>query len=96
METHSHPKETRLNIRVTVEQKDIIAQAARLQHSTLSDFVLEQAYEAARQVLSDNARFVLTKLDWDEFCAALDAPPKDIPALRALLTQPSVFEKPGS
>jgi uncharacterized protein (DUF1778 family) len=95
MSTHHQPKETRLNIRISGHQKEIITQAAQLQHATISDFVIEQAYEAATHLLADNARFVLPKADWDAFCEALDAPTTDIPALRKLLTTPSVFERPA-
>ena len=37
-------------------------------------------------------RFVLPADSWQAFCDALDAPPKDIPALRKLLTEPSLFD----
>ena len=40
----------------------------------------------------DHAHFTLPADRWDEFWAALDAPPRDIPALRALLTGPSAFD----
>jgi uncharacterized protein (DUF1778 family) len=36
---------------------------------------------------------VLPAEQWRAFNAALDAPAKEIPALRRLLTEPSVFEK---
>ncbi len=40
----------------------------------------------------DRAHFTLPAQDWDAFWAALDAPPRDIPALRKLLTEPSLFD----
>jgi len=35
---------------------------------------------------------LLSKKQWKEFCDALDAPPKTIPALRRLLTKPGLFD----
>ena len=43
------------------------------------------------EVLADQVHFSLSPERWDAFCAALDAPPKVIPALRRLLKKPSVF-----
>jgi predicted DNA-binding antitoxin AbrB/MazE fold protein len=36
----------------------------------------------------DSAHFILSPERWRAFCDALDAPPRDIPALRKLLTKP--------
>ena len=41
---------------------------------------------------ADQVQFVLPEDRWQAFCAALDAPPKEIPALRKLLTEPSLFD----
>jgi predicted DNA-binding antitoxin AbrB/MazE fold protein len=40
----------------------------------------------------DQVQFVLSNDRWQSFCDALDAPPKEIPALRKLLTEPSLFD----
>ena len=45
-------------------------------------------------LMVEQAHFYLSPEKWDEFCAALDAPPKDLPALRKLLAEPSVFDEP--
>ncbi|MCI0464596.1 MAG: DUF104 domain-containing protein [Gemmataceae bacterium] len=49
------------------------------------------AVDSADQVL-----FVLSAERWQAFCDALDAPPKDIPALRKLLTEASLFDGNGN
>ena len=41
----------------------------------------------------DQTNFFLSKKDWEDFCKALDAPLRDIPALRKLLTEPGVFDE---
>jgi predicted DNA-binding antitoxin AbrB/MazE fold protein len=44
--------------------------------------------------LSESIQIRLSAEGWQQFCDALDAPPKNIPALRKLLTEPSVFDAP--
>jgi len=85
-------KSTRLNIRANERQKETIIQAARLMNTTVSDFVMQRAYAEAREILADQTRFELPSPQWEAFCAALDAPPKDIPELRKLLNESSVFD----
>jgi predicted DNA-binding antitoxin AbrB/MazE fold protein len=41
---------------------------------------------------ANEVHFVLPADRWQAFCDALDTPPKDIPALRRLLTEASVFD----
>jgi uncharacterized protein (DUF1778 family) len=88
----SAQKASRFSIRVSATQKRVIAEAARLKDTTISDFVLEQSLTAAQQVIADQVQFRLPKKRWKEFCEALDAPPRTIPALRKLLTKPSLFD----
>jgi uncharacterized protein (DUF1778 family) len=88
----SAPKASRFSIRASAVQKRVIAQAARIKEITMSEFVLEQSLAAAQQVISDQAQFTLPRKQWKKFCAALDAPPKSIPALRRLLTKPGLFD----
>ncbi|MBI1831739.1 MAG: DUF104 domain-containing protein [Planctomycetes bacterium] len=40
----------------------------------------------------DQVLFALTPERWQAFCDALDAAPRDIPALRKLLTEASLFD----
>ena len=46
--------------------------------------------------LGDHVLFSLTPDRWQSFCEALDAPPKEIPALRKLLTEASLFDGANS
>ncbi len=87
---------TKVQLRMRPLQKEVISRAADLKQTTLTNFMVEQAFEAAQQVLADQSHFYLSPEKWDEFCAALDAPPKELPALRKLLTEPSVFDKKRS
>ena len=88
----STQKASRFSIRASATQKRVIAEAARIKDTTISDFVLEQSLTAAQQIIADQVQFRLPKKQWKEFCDALDAPPKTIPALRQLLTNPGLLD----
>jgi predicted DNA-binding antitoxin AbrB/MazE fold protein len=47
---------------------------------------------ASVDVALDQAKFVLSTERWEAFCALLDRPPRQIPALQKLLTQPSILD----
>ncbi len=85
-------KESKVQLRLRPAQKEMIAHAAQIQQTTLTSFVVEHALNAAQQVLADQAHFELPSDRWEAFCAALDRPPKEIPALRKLLTEKSLLD----
>ena len=85
-------KEAKIQIRLQSAQKDLIARAAQLKQTTLSGFMVDHAYSAAQQVLADQIHFAVPRAKWKEFCTALDARPREIPALRQFLTEPGYFD----
>jgi uncharacterized protein (DUF1778 family) len=85
-------KPNRLNLRASVAQKSMLEEAARLKQTSVSEFVLQKACEAAQEVLAEHSRIQLPKTDWEAFRKALDAPPRPIPTLGRLLTEPGVFD----
>ena len=87
-------RDTKVQLRMRPLQKQVIARAAHLKQTTLTNFMVEQAFHAAQQILADQVHFYLSPEKWDQFCAALDAPPKELPRLRKLLTEPGVFDEP--
>lgn len=89
--TTTTPKERRLSIRATEPEKAILAQAARARHTNVSQFVLQASLDAANAILMDQTEFRLPPEQWEAFCQRLDAPPKDIPALRQLFSEPELF-----
>ena len=84
--------EDRLNIRISLEKKTLIARAAKKENKNISDFVLENALSAAEAVISDDANITLDKKRWARFISALDAPTRKIPELKRLLSDPSIFD----
>ncbi|MCI0389068.1 MAG: DUF1778 domain-containing protein [Acidobacteria bacterium] len=90
--TSAGQKGMRFSIRASALQKKVIAQAARIKATSMSEFVLEQALLAAQHLIADQTHFTLPKKQWMAFHAALDAPPKSVPELRRLLTKPGIFD----
>lgn len=94
MITTKENRETRFSIRATSKQKDLIARAASRSNKSISEFVLENAVEAAEALELDNANFVIGKKKYKEFLAALDETPQSVPALRKLFSEESVIDEP--
>ncbi len=88
-------KTTTVQLRLRPEQKALLARAARLRQTSLSNFMLERACEAAQEVLAEQVDLVMPPAEWEAFCKALDSPPRPIPALQKLLTEASVFDGQG-
>jgi uncharacterized protein (DUF1778 family) len=85
-------KESKLQLRLRASDKAMLARAAELRHTSLSEFVLNHAREAAHQVLAEQVDIVMQPADWERFLKALDAPPRSLAALKQLLTRPGVFD----
>jgi uncharacterized protein (DUF1778 family) len=82
----------KLDLRLSPAAKRALQEAARSQNRSVSEFVLESALARAEEMLPPT-RIVLNAEQWDAFVAMLDAPPRDLPKLRELMQQPSVFEQ---
>jgi uncharacterized protein (DUF1778 family) len=86
-------KETRLSIRVDPARKAVIARAAKQHGDTLSDFVLENAYQMASELLTDKGSVSLSKKQIAHIFETLDHPPaKSVAAVRKLLMERSILD----
>jgi uncharacterized protein (DUF1778 family) len=83
----------KLDLRLTPEAKRVLNAAARASRRSVSEFVLESALARAEEALPDRQHFGLDAKNWQAFIAALDAPPRPLPRLKRLLSEPSVFEQ---
>ena len=88
----SQIKATKVQLRLRPGQKALLARAAALRHTSLSNFMLEHACDAAQQVVAEQTDILMAPAEWRAFQKALDAPPRSIPTLKKLLTEPSVFD----
>ena len=87
------PRTEKLDIRLTPAAKRTLYAAASAAQRSVSDFVLESALVRAEETLADRRHFGLDAERWRSFMAALDAPPRELPRLRRLLSEASVFDR---
>lgn len=88
MPTATHaPESARINLRASPEAKALIERAAALMGTTVSGFMLQNAYEAAQRLLAQHETITLADRDRDVFLAALDNPPEPTEALRRLMAR---------
>lgn len=74
----------RIEVRVTPEQDAFIRQAADLEDTTVTAFVLDTVTAHARKVLKDHQSIVLSNVAFDRFLAELDKPAVPAPELAEL------------
>ncbi len=77
----------RINLRTSPEAKALIERAAALMGTTVSGFMLQNAYEAARRVVNDNDTLVLSQQAFEAFITACKNPSEPNEALRALMAR---------
>jgi uncharacterized protein (DUF1778 family) len=71
----------RLEVRVTPEQDALIRQAADLEDTTVTAFVLDTVTSKAKRVVKQHQDLVLSNDAFDRFLAELDKPAKPVPEL---------------
>ena len=77
----------RINLRTSAEAKAMIERAATLMGTTVSSFMLQNAFEAARRIVSETDTLLLTQRDFETFTASIENPPKPKAALRKLMAR---------
>ena len=90
--TSDQTRTRRFNLRATPKQEHLIRVAAERQGINVTDFILDSACEKAEQALTDQSHFVLNEKQWAEFMKALDAPPRVIPEIKRLFSEPPIAE----
>lgn len=79
IETHESKTKSfrseRLEARITLEQKDLLARAAALLGRSLTDFVVTAAYETATRTVREHDAMILSDRDRKVFVNALLNPP---------------------
>jgi uncharacterized protein (DUF1778 family) len=76
-------RDQRLDLRVTPDQKELIARAACVQGQTVTDFVITASQEAARMVIEESIIWKLSQDQQKAFMEALMNPPAPNANLRA-------------
>ena len=81
-QTHDATKTERLQARVNPETKSLIEKAALLRGVSISDFIINSAYDAASETISSHEILHLNKKDSQLFFEALSNPPEANDALK--------------
>src|SRR5947209_9692318 len=76
------PKQERLEARVTPDQKRLIERAAQLRGTTVTEFVVVSAQQAAREIIKDFEMLSLRGEAREAFVNAILSPPAPNQALR--------------
>jgi len=82
-----------INMRVEPSQATLLTKAAALMNKDRSAFILDVACREAENVLLDQRLFCLNDEDFEAFKKSLDEPIEANPKLKALLKEPSPWEK---
>ena len=85
-DTAATPRRHRLEVRVTPERDALIRQAADLQKTSVTAFVLDTVTRRARKVLKDHDTIVLSNAAFDRFLVEVDRPAQAVPELVELVS----------
>ncbi len=89
MMANSSLRSARYGLRTTPEQDVVLRRAAKLANKSLTDFILDSAYQVAEQTLLDQRLFLLDGDQAQSFVELLDRPAQDNPGLQDLLERPA-------
>lgn len=86
-------KDARLDLKTTVQNKELLAQAALIRGVDMTTFIMMPALEAAREVVDHNDKLTLNQQEQQALFNALSAPAQPTDELRALLSAGSFSER---
>jgi uncharacterized protein (DUF1778 family) len=78
---------TVLSVRVSAEERGLLAEAADQAHTSVSDYMRRRAVEAAEIDMLGRTIVTIPAEAWGDFEAWASAAPKDLPVLRDLLAR---------
>ena len=93
------PATATINLRISQPERALIDQAAQVLGKTRTAFILDNALQAAEEVVLDQTRFVLDEGQWEAMCKAMDTPSKEqqdqqARGLNRLLSTVAPWDKP--
>lgn len=92
MSTVPPTKSERIDVRASSPVKQLLQEAARSSHKSVSEFLLDAGVTAAFQTLADRRQFSLGEAQWQAFQEALDRPVQSKPRLKKLLQSPGTLD----
>ena len=81
-----------LSVRVSADERDLLAAAAEQAHTSLSDFIRRKALDAAEIDVLGRTVVTIPADDWEKFEAWAERPAEVIPALRDLFATKPTWE----
>ena len=93
MKTERETQRSKIEIRTTPAQKQIIERAAQTEGVNVTAFIFSRVLPEAERVLGDRSLFVLNQTSWDNLGSILNRPAKPNAKLKKLLAAPSMLEE---
>lgn len=87
----TNARSARLGLRATPQQESVLRRAAEVAHKSLTDFILEAAYQAAEQTLLDQRLFMVSGSQYQALLEMLDRPESDNSGLADLFSRRPVW-----
>ncbi|MFI8319469.1 DUF1778 domain-containing protein [Kosakonia cowanii] len=86
-------KDTRVELRTSVDIKEKLREAASLVGVDMSAFILMAATRAAQQALDEQRMRVLSEQEWNHLNEVMNSPRQPGDKLRALMTEKMKYER---
>ena len=80
-------RSSRLGLRATPQQETVLRRAAEVTNKSMTEFILDSAYQAAEQTLLDQRLFMATRSQSQALLSLLDRPEQDNPGLKDLFSR---------
>jgi len=81
-----------VSVRVSPNERDLLEAAAEQARTSLSDFIRRRAIEAAEMEVLEHRIVTIPAEHWKKFEAWVDAPAKEVPALRKLAASRPIWQ----
>ena len=91
MTTSIRARDKRLEVRTTLEERELINRAVEEIGTDLTTFVVTNLVDASRQVLADRDHFVLSSEAATQWVKMNELPARELDGLRHLMNRPSPF-----
>ena len=82
-----------LSVRVSTQERQLLEDAAEQSRTSLSDFVRRTALDAAEEELMERRVVMIPADKWEALEEWMNAPAKDVSALRELAQSASTWER---
>ena len=86
-------RSARLGLRTTPQQEAVLRRAAEVSHKSMTDFILDSAYQAAEQTLLDQRLFLVSDTRSQALLDLFDRPERDNPGLKDLFSRRAPWSK---